>query len=245
VSTSERADPDAVLPDDVPVAMPELPLTLAITTEQQFKAIADPQRSRILGIIQNQPATAKQIADRLGAPPGTIGHHLQVLEAAELAKVVARRLVRGIVAKYYTRTARIFQYALPPEITGHTSISLDILTHARDEMAEAVVTLGEHSVLVDGFPHSRLSPERAKIYAERIDAVMSDFIAEPYDPEGIVCGMTSALFVAPPYLQGEGVTAESVAASAAQAASDHDIHLARETERKKKKEAHDAGAGDV
>ena len=70
-------DPRTVLPENVPLSMPELPLTRVINTLQQFKAINDPIRSRILGIIQNQPATAKQIADRLGATPGAIGHHLQ------------------------------------------------------------------------------------------------------------------------------------------------------------------------
>src|SRR6266581_275959 len=109
-----------VLPEDVPVTMPELPAKLVINTVQQFKAISDSLRSRILGIIQNQPATAKQIADRLGASPGAIGHHLHVLEAAGLAQVIARRIMRGIVANYYTRTARIFTYELPPEVAGNT-----------------------------------------------------------------------------------------------------------------------------
>src|SRR5947207_9096686 len=121
-----------ILPEDVPVSMPELPSRLVINTVQQFKAISDPIRSRILGIIQNQPATAKQIADRLGASPGAIGHHLHVLEAAGLAQVVARRLTRGIVANYYTRTARIFTYDLPPDVIG--DVALDIITRARDEL---------------------------------------------------------------------------------------------------------------
>src|SRR5579864_8443057 len=77
-----------VLPENVPVSMPELPISITISSVQQFKAISDPIRSRILGIIQNQPATAKQIADLLGASPGAIGHHLHVLEAAGLAKVI-------------------------------------------------------------------------------------------------------------------------------------------------------------
>src|SRR5262249_19643406 len=106
----QDGDVSAPLPEDVPVEMPTLPLTLTLTTAQQFKAFGDPVRVRILGIIQQQPATAKQIAGQLGIPPGTIGHHLQVLERAGLAQVVARRLVRGIVAKYYTRTARLFNF---------------------------------------------------------------------------------------------------------------------------------------
>src|SRR6266702_7811609 len=149
-----------ILPEDVPVTMPELPPQLVINTLQQFKAISDPIRSRILGIIQNQPATAKQIADRLGATPGAIGHHLHVLEAAGLAQVVARRLIRGIIANYYTRSARIFDYELPREVTGGTSISLDIMTKARDELAEAQEYIEEDTYRSEAFPHVRLSPER-------------------------------------------------------------------------------------
>src|SRR5689334_6087386 len=127
-----------VLPDTVPVVMPDLPARLPITTMEQMKAIADPTRDRILGIIQQQPATSKQIADKLKIAPGTINHHLQVLEAAGLAKVVARRLIRGIVAKYYTRTARIFVFDLKAEIAGHESIGLHMLTRARDDFAESL-----------------------------------------------------------------------------------------------------------
>ncbi|MCL5999762.1 MAG: hypothetical protein M1546_27420, partial [Chloroflexi bacterium] len=54
-----------VLPEGVPVDMPNLPPKRIINTLQQFKAISDPLRSKILGVIQNQPATAKQLATRL------------------------------------------------------------------------------------------------------------------------------------------------------------------------------------
>ncbi|HKD75819.1 MAG TPA: helix-turn-helix domain-containing protein, partial [Ktedonobacterales bacterium] len=83
-----------------PVVMPLLPPRLMITTEQQLKAIADPLRTRILVLLQHEPLTAKQIADRLSAVPGTIGHHIQVLEAAGLVQIVARRIIHGIQAKY-------------------------------------------------------------------------------------------------------------------------------------------------
>src|SRR5690348_11719126 len=126
VAFNSRNNLDAipVLPEDVPVTMPELPTQVSITTFEQFKAVSEPVRSRILGIIQNQPATAKQLANRLEATPGAIGHHLRVLEEAGLAQVVARRLVRGIVANYYTRTARIFTYDLPRDVKGQLNASL-------------------------------------------------------------------------------------------------------------------------
>ena len=198
-----------VLPEDVPVVMPELPIGFSITTAQQLKAFSDPTRSRILGIIQNQPATAKQIADRLGATPGAIGHHLHVLEAAGLAKVVARRLVRGIVANYYTRTARIFNYNLPHEVAGSASLGLGIMTKARDELAEALVTIEDDPLQTDGFPHIRLSPERAQVYSERLQALIEDVLHETPDPEGEVYGILVAMFKAPAYMQGPSTSIPS------------------------------------
>jgi DNA-binding transcriptional ArsR family regulator len=204
-------EPDAIeiLPEEVPVTMPVLPPQLIINTVQQFKAISDPIRSRILGIIQNQPATARQIADRLRASPGAIGHHLHVLEAAGLAQIVARRITRGIVANYYTRTARIFTYELPPEVAGDASIGLEIMTQARDELAEALVTIEEDPLRTDSFPHIRLSPERASIYYERLRALVDEILQDTPDPDGDVYGIFVSMFKAPAYLQNPGTTTPS------------------------------------
>jgi DNA-binding transcriptional ArsR family regulator len=198
----DEVDAIEVLPEDVPVTMPELPPRLALNTMQQFKAFSDPIRSRILGIIQNRPATAKQIADRLGASPGAIGHHLHVLEAAGLAQIVARRITRGIVANYYTRTARIFVYKLPPEVAGREMVGLEIITAARDELAEALVTIEDDPLREDSFPHIRLSPERARVYYERLERLLDDVLNETPDPAGEVYGILIAMFKAPAYLQG-------------------------------------------
>lgn len=199
--TKDEAVVIEILPANVPVEMPDLPPTLVIRAIPQFKAISDPLRSRILKLIQHQPATAKQIAERLHIPHGTIGHHLQVLEAAGLVQVVARRLVRGIVAKYYTRTARIFIFETPHE-AGEVSVALDLLTQARDELAE-VMASGEsdHEQNVS-FPHVRLSPERAQHYAERMQELVSDLLSEKPDPTGETYGVCLAFFKSPAYMQG-------------------------------------------
>lgn len=197
-----------ILPERVPVQMPELPTTLTISTEQQFRAIGDPLRSRILGIIQHQPATAKQLAERLGATPGAIGHHLHVLEAAGLAQVVARRLIRGTVAKYYTRTARIFVNELPHDVAGVTEFGLGMLAHGYEELAETVGT-GEHDALrCEAFPHVRLSPERAHEYRERLLALVADLLQEPPDAHGEVYGVLISMFKAPAYVQVEAGSVE-------------------------------------
>ena len=191
-----------VLPEEVPVTMPELPARVSVTTFEQFKAISEPVRSRILGIIQNQPATAKQLAERLGATPGAIGHHLHVLEEAGLAKVVARRLVRGIVASYYTRTARIFSFELPKDVKGVVSASLDIMDTARNELVEAQATFEEDPYQCISFPHVRLSVERARYYVQRLDALLEDLLHEQPDPDGKVYGVLMSMFSSPSYIQG-------------------------------------------
>ena len=198
-----------VLPENVPVSMPDLPISRTINSVQQFKAISDPIRSRILGIIQNQPATAKQIADLLGASPGAIGHHLHVLEAAGLAQVVARRMIRGIVANYYTRTARIFDFDLPREVTGDTSIDLECVRTALNEMAEAEVNKEADTYRTTSFPHIRLSSERIRYYSERLQALVNDILNEMPDPNGKVYGILVAMFMGPPYLQGPGTSTSS------------------------------------
>ncbi len=211
------ADDIPTLPERMPVTMPELPARLVISTAEQFKAIAEPTRTRILGIIQSQPATAKQIADRLQIAPGAAGHHLQTLEAAGLAQVVAKRLVRGIVAKYYARTARIFAYDVPPEVTGGLSPTMEIMTTAANELAETIAEAGaatapettsnagqrcgDNHDLHMSFPHARMSPERAKVFKERLSAIVEDLIHEPNDPNGTVYGMCVALFRSPRYMQ--------------------------------------------
>src|SRR6266852_703940 len=209
LQSNDDLDVIPVLSGDVPVTMPELPVQLVINTVQQFKAISDPIRSRILGIIQNQPATAKQIADRLGASPGAIGHHLHVLEAAGLARVVARRLVRGIVANYYTRTARIFKYDLPSEVIGDTSINLDIMAKAYEELAEAEANKEADIHQCSSFPHIRLSPERAMHYSERINTLIDDILQEIPDSNGKVYGILVSMFMAPAYMQGPGISTSS------------------------------------
>ncbi len=203
--SADRSEPEA-LPEDVPVTMPELPLSLDVDTPQQMKALADPVRHRILGIIQNRPATAKQIADRLKMPPGTIGHHLQVLESAGLAKVVARRLVRGIVAKYYTRTARIFTYNFPDVVTGKVPALVRFLTDARDELAETLVDGGSDALVKTAFPHTRLTAERYAYFERRVMELVDEFIAEPPTSDGTVFSLSIAFFQSPSYLQDRPVT---------------------------------------
>ncbi len=214
VSHSDAPSVPPILPEGVPVIMPDLPAQLVINTRQQFKALNDQTRTRILAIIRHQPATAKQIAMRLQIAPGTAGHHLGVLEAAGLAQIVARRQVRGIVAKYYARTARIFVYAYPPEEGDNAFGALDILNTIRMELSDAITDMRrqteeqlregrppEDPPAHIGFPHARISRSRAAELTRQMSALIDSYIAEPDDPDGMVYGLGIVFFPAPAYVQ--------------------------------------------
>jgi DNA-binding transcriptional ArsR family regulator len=197
--------------NDAPT-MPDLPPSLVVRGAKQYKALGDPLRVRILELIQHQPRTAKQLADLLERPPGTIGHQLRVLEAAGLAQVVARRLVKGIVAKYYARTAHIFLVEAPQELSAERPPGDVRLQRARDELAESLVALGAEAYFgyedSPEFFHVRLKPERARVYRDRLSALTTDLLHETPDPAGTVFAVSVAFFVAPPSMQ---VSSESEA----------------------------------
>jgi DNA-binding transcriptional ArsR family regulator len=186
-------------------AMPDLPPSLIVSGAKQYKALGDPLRVRILELIQHQPRTAKQLAGLLERPPGTVGHQLRVLEAAGLAQVVARRLVKGIVAKYYARTAHIFLVEPPQGLSAEQSPGDVRLQRARDELAESLTELGAEAYFgYEGSPeffHVRLSSERARVYRDRLSALTTDLLHETPDPEGSVFAVSVAFFVAPPSMQ--------------------------------------------
>ena len=53
-----------------------------------FKALADPARLRILGVLAERPHAGHELADRLALTPPTISHHMRRLVAARLVNVV-------------------------------------------------------------------------------------------------------------------------------------------------------------
>src|SRR5205085_5707057 len=111
-----------------------------------------------------------------------------------------RRIIRGIIANYYTRTARIFDFEFPLEVRGERSTTLDFITELHDEISETLVEKGEAAIYSSSFPRARLSPEGLEAYKKRLDVLIDEFIAETPDPHGQVYGLFINLFLAQHYL---------------------------------------------
>lgn len=191
-----------ILPDTVPVEMPVLPRDLTITTAAQLRALSDPLRERILGVIQHQPRTAKQLATLLGASTGSIGHQLRVLEKAGLAQIVARRVTHGIIAKYYTRTAHMFVFNddTPSMRIAH---SVGIVQIGISDLREYENERSSEAAARTAYPRVRLSAKKIAAYDKRIAKLIDDFSSETPNPAGTTWSLLIGFFESPRYAQVE------------------------------------------
>jgi DNA-binding transcriptional ArsR family regulator len=158
----------------------ELDDTLALDDAEQYKALFDETRARILELLLERAATIKELADTLDKPKGTIGHHVAALEEAGLIKVVRTKKVRAIEAKYYGRTARTFLIGNHPE----TGVELDpnhFLLKATAEFAKTPRDgdIGHMSTL----RYARMTEERAAEWQKRLAELTVEFASEPRSGE--------------------------------------------------------------
>ncbi|MHB8470547.1 MAG: ArsR/SmtB family transcription factor, partial [Gaiellaceae bacterium] len=76
---------------------------LVVSATEQLRALGDDLRSRIVVLLRERATSTTELAEKLGLPKGTVGHHVKVLEKAGLVRVVRTRQVRAVTEKYYGR----------------------------------------------------------------------------------------------------------------------------------------------
>ena len=145
--------------------MPDVPEEVFdATTATQLKALAHPLRQRLLYALDaGQSATISQLAASFGEHKGNIGHHLRVLHAAGLVRIVSSRQVRGGTELYYQRTTQRVHVGGPPQAT-----TTAMLQAVADELAGTP----EEPVLI--LRHVRLSPAQAERLAAALTAIVED-----------------------------------------------------------------------
>ena len=156
-----------------------------------FKAIADSTRQRIVSLLYERAATGKQLAGALGVSPGTVGHHLRVLEEAGLIRVVRTRRVRAMTEKYFGNTYRRVtfsgrNFAWKEELPGVDSMFM--LRQALDQYDESALyeEKAEGALLpASALGHARVPEARAEEFARRIAGLVEEFEAEPVPGERV------------------------------------------------------------
>ncbi len=93
---------------------------------EEFKALADARRIKVLGWLTREALTVTQLAERLGELPATLHHHVKLLEKAGLVRIAHTREKSGILEKYYRAVAeRIVADHGVGVLSEPTAIALD------------------------------------------------------------------------------------------------------------------------
>ena len=161
----------------------ELDETLEVDSIEMFRAVFDETRMQITDLLTERAATISEIADTLGKPKGTIGHHVQVLEEAGLIHVVRTKKVRAIEAKYYGRVARTF--LLTSQVKDiDVGISPDyFLTSAAADYANAAHTHEDEMPMMSTLRYARIPEERAREWVLRLGELTQEFVADVREGE--------------------------------------------------------------
>jgi DNA-binding transcriptional ArsR family regulator len=167
---------------------------LVLDRPDQFHALADPTRMRILGALAEAPASVQRLSKRLSVPKGTVAHHVKVLERAGLIRLGEARRVRGIEEKQYTRTPGRFRIS---EARGESpsdqrrGLANYALRHA---LAEARPPSGADDPSTSVIVRARMPAERARRFARLLDDLSREFL-DGAPGEGETFGFVAAVYV--------------------------------------------------
>ena len=166
----------------------ELADSLDMTTAEQHRALGNITRSQILGLLNERAATISQLAVALGVLKGSTSYHLRLLERAGLVRVVRTRKVRGVVERYYGRTARRFELDAPGAAPHAGGMLLRVAAAAMDNAPPTKE--GDPDLATTA--HSGLDPDRAHEFRRRLHDLVEQFRAagRPGRPQwGLVVGL--------------------------------------------------------
>ena len=150
----------------------ELDDVLEVRRPDQFRAVGDPTRQRIISLLSERAATTSQLAEALGQPKGSVGHHLKVLEEAGLIRVARSRQVRAITEKDYGRTARFFEL-----MHGEGDLAREPTLHLLRQVMNEYVAPGSEEWPADVITlrHARIPASRAEDFTRRLQEVADEF----------------------------------------------------------------------
>jgi DNA-binding transcriptional ArsR family regulator len=150
----------------------ELDDTTELTSPVQVRALGNPLRTMILGLLHERAATVTELAVAVGRPKSTVAHHVDVLQEAGLVRVVRTRRVRAIEERFYGRTARMF-YVGVGESSRREALPLDFndFDVAATESQQAYQAHRLRSFI----RHARIPPERAAEFWTKAMTLVQEF----------------------------------------------------------------------
>jgi DNA-binding transcriptional ArsR family regulator len=158
--------------------------TLEISDVATLRAVADPLRMRLLGLLESGDRTVKELAVSLGVRPNRLYYHVRLLEEHGLIKVASTRMVSGIVEKRYQLAAR--RIAVSKELAkaaGNQAVG-QMASSVLDELRREFVASIEDGDPAQSDRPRRLSGHRLRLTGEagkflsRLDDLIADYEVE-------------------------------------------------------------------
>ena len=102
---------------------------IVTTSTEQARAIEDPARAKIVGILYKKSLSAEQISNQLKKSGfkkalTTIRHHLDILKEAGLIEIVKIEETRGAITKYYGTSTKLLGYNAPEDFDSKYSSAI-------------------------------------------------------------------------------------------------------------------------
>jgi DNA-binding transcriptional ArsR family regulator len=148
----------------------DLAETIRADSPARLKAAAHPLRALILDLVLERAMTVTELAARVRKPRGSVAHHVDVLVDAGLLKVTSTRRVRAIEERFYGRTAHTIEF---PDSTTDGDLPFVADARAQADLSDTSCAGGFT------FRHARIPAELANEFAERVNALATEFIRLP------------------------------------------------------------------
>jgi DNA-binding transcriptional ArsR family regulator len=148
----------------------DAPDTMLVSRPDQLKAMADDLRTQIVHLLRDRARSTQELSAELNIPKGTVGHHLKVLERADLIRVVRTRKVRAVTEKFYGRTARLFLFQAE-DPADERAIGASMLRQAAMEVERSPAGSGF------GLVRARLAEKDKRRLERRAKRLLDDFRA--------------------------------------------------------------------
>lgn len=158
---------------------------LVLDSADRLKAIADESRAQILRILEDGPASAKELGELTGMSHGKVGHHLKVLREAGFIDLVEEKPVRAVVERFYGLAYDRLRFAYPGVdrlqfVFGQAA--LEASANQPFEPPGVVVTV-------------RLKPEQASRFHQRLMQLAEEFEAAEEADSTQVFGFAGSVFL--------------------------------------------------
>ena len=164
---------------------------LVVREPEQLRALGDDLRAKIVVMLRERAASTTELADKLGLPKGTVGHHVKVLEKAGLIRVVRTRKVRALTERYYGRTARLFLFKSSDDADGEGV--RDVAAASLRTAAEEMLPSADDDRTSFAVLRTRLTPADATRFVRKLEKLQREYLAAD-NPEGEPFGIALALF---------------------------------------------------